>query len=1504
VIDTLGGHSRRTALEALGLLGGTVLPAFDDIVRLAARLCGAPIAMVGFVDEEYHHLAARLGVDLAEVPLARTLSALVLLNPEPLAIRDTSTEECLKGSVWLAEPYGVRSYAGAPLATSEGVVVGALSVMDRTCRELWTSDLDSLAALARLAMTHIERRSPEGSESPYKGSSCDPLGHEEWVRRQFQGSPLPSYYWRCDGDDFVLVTHNQAADALTQGQITRLLGGRASEMYKDEPQVIEELRRCVREGRTSWREMTYRLRSTGETRPFDISCIFLPPDVVMVQTIDLSEQVRARQRVAQTERCFQSLLENASDGIAIVNEEGRYVEVNARLCEMLERSRDELLQMRIPELLDPRDLDQAPLDLASVPGDRPVASERRLRRKDGFWIDVEISSRRIDSGLVQHVLRDVTERRRAEAQRHATDILLRRVMSSVPAFLWSVDRSGFVTLSEGKGLEGLDLRPGEAVGDSIYVRFADMPEAVRHVERALQGEIVTTTLWVRGRCLEAHVFPDRDDGGEVVGASGICLDVTDRAKSESVLRATQQLLDQVVSNSPVVLWAVDRSGILTLAKGRGLEAAGVAEHDLLGQSAFERWKHVPEAHENIARALRGETFSGATRARGRSWRTWYFPERDAAGEITGAGGVSVDTTALDRAEEELRSTQSLLRRVIMGAPIVLWSVNASGVFTLLEGRALESLEVAAATAVGAVVHDLFVDMPEAVHNVRGALGGESLRGIVHVRGRIFEAHSFPELDGGGLVIGASGVMVDVTEREDAEQRLRESEDRFRQLADNVGAVFWMATPDHRQLLYLNPAFERVWGRPREEFYADPSRWMDTVHPDDRECVLATFRASPNQHEQVHRIVRPSGAVRWVQVRVFPVRDAAGEMVRVGGIAHDITELRRVQASLADAQRIAHLGNWDWNIVTNELWWSDEVYRIFGLEPQQFGATYHAFLAHLHPDDRPTVEAAVNDALAHGSPYAITHRVVRPDGAPRTVHERGEVSFDASGHAIRMIGTVQDVTESEQAQETLAILSRAIEQTAEHVFITDRHGSIQFVNPAFERFTGYPSEEVVGKTPGILKSGEHTEAFYAHLWATILRGEVYRAEFVNQRKDGTVYREEKTITPIRNPVGLITHFVSTGRDVTDRRRAEEMRARLAAAVERSAREWRASFDAVDFPMLVVNHESRVVRLNRAARELWGLPYDEIGGSLLPVSRGELWDSMAQAVTAVHAGGGNASTQFQDAETDRTWDVAASPLDEDDLRKTSVLVLARDISAIVDLQESLRRSETMSAMGRLVAGVAHEVRNPLFAISAALDAFQADFGDREEYREYVVVLRAELNRMTDLMQDLLEYGRPSPARFTEGSIEDVIERSLRACQPLARKAGVLIAAELSRDLPVLELDQGRLVQVFQNLIENAVQHSATGAAVVIRGCASTEGEEGVIECRVEDTGPGFASEDLPHVFEPFYTKRRGGTGLGLSLVQRIVEEHGGKIVAGNRPDGGGVVTVRLPLPKGSQRSATSC
>ncbi len=249
-------------------------------------------------------------------------------------------------------------------------------------------------------------------------------------------------------------------------------------------------------------------------------------------------------------------------------------------------------------------------------------------------------------------------------------------------------------------------------------------------------------------------------------------------------------------------------------------------------------------------------------------------------------------------------------------------------------------------------------------------------------------------------------------------------------------------------------------------------------------------------------------------------------------------LRKSEARLNEAQRIARLGGWELDLAKNELKWSDEIYRIFEIDPAEFGVSYEAFLERIHPDDRELVDHAYTESVTNRTPYEIVHRLRMPDGRVKHVRERCETRYDEAGRPLRSVGTVQDITDHERANAEMRKLSSAVEQTADAVMITDRDGVIEYVNRAFEQTTGYSPAEALGKKPSLVQSGMQGEEFYRRVWDTILRGETFRDVFINRKKGGELYYEEKTITPLKDTAGRITHFISTGKDITERIVAQE------------------------------------------------------------------------------------------------------------------------------------------------------------------------------------------------------------------------------------------------------------------------------------------------------------------------------------------------------------------------------
>jgi PAS domain S-box-containing protein len=249
-------------------------------------------------------------------------------------------------------------------------------------------------------------------------------------------------------------------------------------------------------------------------------------------------------------------------------------------------------------------------------------------------------------------------------------------------------------------------------------------------------------------------------------------------------------------------------------------------------------------------------------------------------------------------------------------------------------------------------------------------------------------------------------------------------------------------------------------------------------------------------------------------------------------------LQESQRQLLEAHRLAHIGIWHWEQKADLVTWSEELYAIFGRDSSRPAPSYAEHSSLYTQESWNRLSAAVDKALLTGEPYKLELEVVRPDGSHRQIIAFGGTNRDAGGQAVGLHGTVQDVTERRLAEAERERLITAIEQAGEMVMVTARDGTIEYINPAFERVTGYKQQEVIGRTPRILKSGKQDAALYQELWATITAGRPWRGRLVNKRKDGSLYTEDATISAVRNAAGEIVNFVAVKRDVTEELRLEE------------------------------------------------------------------------------------------------------------------------------------------------------------------------------------------------------------------------------------------------------------------------------------------------------------------------------------------------------------------------------
>jgi len=407
----------------------------------------------------------------------------------------------------------------------------------------------------------------------------------------------------------------------------------------------------------------------------------------------------------------------------------------------------------------------------------------------------------------------------------------------------------------------------------------------------------------------------------------------------------------------------------------------------------------------------------------------------------------------------------------------------------------------------------------------------------------------PVRDETGTLTGIVLVLQDETAQRQRERSLAASERRHRALIEGAPQAIFIEADG--RFVYANAACLRLLeARHPADVIGHPV--LDRFHPAHHDTVRERMRRLNGRGEPVGRveeeIVSLEGRVIPVEVSAVPFSTDGRPGVLV--FMQDIHARKDAEEALAKqyvmfarTERLAGIGSWEWDIARDEVSWSEELFRIFGLPPAEQAPSFAEHSQRFVAEDFERLRKAIDECITSGTPYELELRAIRSDGAIRHCVVQGLPDQEADGRIRRLVGTFQDVTERRRMEERERRLIAAVEQAVEGIVITDPRGVIEYVNPAFERITGYRRAEAVGQHIRLLKSGEQDRAFYETLWETIRSGRVWTGQMVNRRKDGTLYSEESTISPVFDGAGAIINYVAVKHDVSERKRLEREREQL-------------------------------------------------------------------------------------------------------------------------------------------------------------------------------------------------------------------------------------------------------------------------------------------------------------------------------------------------------------------------
>lgn len=1258
------------------------------------------------------------------------------------------------------------------------------------------------------------------------------------------------------------------------------------------------------------------------------------------------ERKQTERFLYQSEERFRITFEQAAVGICHASISGHLLRFNQRFCEIVGYSPEELQALTFQEITYPDDL---PANLEQLQqllrGHLATYTlEKRYIRKDRtiIWLNLTVSLAKdagSDAPYVISVVEDITTRKRAERLLEESESRFRSIFEQAAVGMcYSNLRGCFLRVNQ-RFCDIVGYSSRELLGCTFreITHPDDLAQDLEYVSKLVAGELQTYALEKRflhknGSVIWATltVSLTRDAGGTPGHFIGVIEDITSRKQAElqrqeaiDALHQLNQELELRVEQRTAELWQTNQELQQAITERQKLVSLVENSTDLIALA-------TPSGHMTYLN-LAGRQLIGL----------------DATTDIT-----NFLISDFHFPEDWLGLQQTLI-------PALATGESWQGEVRLRHLQTHEAIPV---------MHSAFP--------------------IKHPQ------------TGGTLAIAA--ILRNITERKQAEEQLRHLSDRLSLAVTSGGIGIWDWDITRNQLLWDDRMYE-LYGLDRADFTNAYEAWLHAIHPEDQaeaEAVSLQARRGEREYNHEFRVIHPDGSIHFIQAYALIERNDKGEPQRMIGINFDVTareqaeaRLRDSEAALLEAQRVAHIGNWEFDVQTQTIHWSEELFRMFGLTPAQPVSTYSEYLQKIHPEDQTTLIHCVEQAIANGTPYQIDYRVILTDGTIRYHEGRGEVIRDPQGQVVKLFGTALDISERKRVEAELKrsreLRDVIFNKSADALFLVDPKTEliVDCNERAVEMFEVDGKQDLLHISGNTLQrqpfSDEELAVIIAEVEATGFWSR--EIEYVT-RKDKTFWANiaGTTVLVAGEPVRLVRLT-----DINDRKQIELLlqqqleKEQLLVSILKRIR------DSLDLNAILGVTVEEVRQTIEADRILVYRLNDDGSGQVVAESIADPWQPLLNlsfsaetlpsdcferyiqgAIYRIEdcyqADLADCARQFMinhqicaklvvpivQQEDQRVWGLliaheCSRPRHWETWEITLLQQLAGQLAIAIqqanlyqqlhaELEERQRAEANLQTTNEqlqianmelaratrlkdeFLANMSHELRTPLNAILGMSEALQEPvFGELDAQQQRAIATIENSGRhLLELINDILDLAKIEAGKLelsiAPHPVQSLCSSSLNLVKQIAYNKNIQLSSKIAADLNDIHVDDRRIRQVLINLLSNAIKFTPEGGSVILEAwnqtiwnqaeffdpSALSSAPQRFIYFSVKDSGIGIASSDLSKLFQSFVqidsklNRQYNGTGLGLALVKRIVELHGGRVEVESVINQGSRFTVILP------------